>query len=106
MCPRCGKVWTIMQGADGTYCDCHLYCDNGSSPKDCSVTAQNYSGKLGWPVGLKQENLDEGSDVRHRTYYCSIHGIYSYKEPVYLEVDWERWKQTKRISARLRETTW
>jgi len=102
-CPRCHKVWTLPQGSDGIYCDCHLWCQYGEKPSDCNLTEQNYNGPLNWPVGLDLGQEDEGSDVLHRTYYCSTHAVYSYKAPIYLEVDWEKWRQMRKLPQRLRE---
>ncbi len=104
-CPRCGKIWTLPQGSEGTYCDCHLYCQYGDEPKDCNVTVQEYNGPLNYPVGLDQDQADEGEDVLHRTYYCSIHEVYSYREPIFLEVDWEKWFQ-QRAPKKFREPLW
>jgi hypothetical protein len=104
-CPRCHKIWTLPQGSPGTYCDCHLYCEDGTQPRDCNMTEQNYNGQLGWPVGLNQDGDEGGEKVLRRTYYCSTHGKYSYKEPIFLEVNWEEWYQ-KRALKKFREVQW
>jgi len=102
-CPRCHGVWTLPQASPGIYCNCHLWCPKGSKPSDCNLTKQEYNGSVGWPVGMDLGQLDEGADVIHRTYYCSVHKLYSYKEPIWLEVDWEKWYQQRKLPARLSE---
>ena len=55
------------------------------------MTVQNYSGGLGWPVGLNNDPENKGHDVINRTYYCSTHTRYYYKTPIIIEADWENW---------------
>lgn len=90
-CPRCHQIWTLPQGSPGTYCNCHTWCQHGSKPSDCSLTAVTGSTEWKYPVGSDQGEADEGHDVVHRTYYCSVHEVYSYKTPVWLEVNWKEW---------------
>ena len=67
------------------------------------MTAQNYTGSLAWPIGSDQDGEQDADDVRHRTYYCSIHDKYSYNEPVWVEVDWQKWYRRRKLPVRLRE---
>jgi hypothetical protein len=102
-CPRCHKVWTLSQASPGIYCDCHLYCEEGSQPRDCALTEYKFSGQRGWPLGMDQNQLDEGEN-RHRAYgYCTTHNRYSYKEPIWLEVDWKKWYAKKELPSKMRE---
>ena len=67
-------------------CNCHLYCDQGSEPSDCSVTLTTFNQQVGWPVG-QHGAIDSGCDsVLDRRYYCSTHGKYTGKQPVIIEV--------------------
>lgn len=102
-CPKCGKVWTLPQASPGTYCDCHLWCPEGTKPSDCNLTLQTGNIDFSWPAGMDLGQDDEGQDIVRRTYYCSVHEIYSYKSPVWLEVNWNKWYQQRRIPANLRE---
>lgn len=86
VCPRCGKRHHVHLGQAEVECDCHLYCDMGSKPSDCSLTKQNYTGKLGYPTGVHTDSSNGGDDVLHRVYYCSTHGHYTYKQAVQIEV--------------------
>lgn len=100
-CPKCSKIWIVYPGTPDIVCTCHLYCSDGDQPSDCSLTTINYSGDLKWPVGLHTGDEDEGDDVMHRTYYCSTHNKYLYKQPVLIECDWDRW-QSRRAPPYLR----
>jgi len=102
-CPRCGQVWTIPQYSPGVECNCHLWCDEGNKPSDCSLTLVTGETQLGWPAGMNLGEADEGSDVMHRRYYCSVHKRYSYREPVFLEVDNKEWQKRKKLPSRMRE---
>lgn len=101
VCPRCGKVHRVNWGVPEVKCDCHLYCSSGDKPSDCSVTEYNYTGQLGWPVGAHLNRENEGDDVLHRTFYCSTHNKYIYKEPIWLEVDYKRFER-ERLPKKLR----
>ena len=48
-------------------------------------------------------SLNEGDDVVHRKAYCNTHKIYSYREPIVIEVDWTKWKQQRRLPNALKE---
>ena len=87
VCPRCKKEWVVSEDCEGVECDCHLYCSEGSKPHDCSTTAVNWNGQLGWPNGSHQGALNGGDDVRHRVRYCSTHEKYIYRTPVFLEAE-------------------
>jgi hypothetical protein len=86
-CPQCDTVKQISALSGGWWCDCHLYCAEGSKPSDCSITSARWTGQLGWPAGAHQNAADEGDNLRRRTYYCSTHELYSYKLPQFIEVD-------------------
>lgn len=101
-CPRCGKIHTLPQASPGIYCDCHLWCQHGSKPSDCNLTAETGTIQWKYPEGAHTNDGDEGDDVVHRTAYCSVHKVYSYKTPVWLEVNWETWYQ-KRAPRKFRE---
>jgi len=90
-CPRCHTVWTVPQGTPHITCNCHLYCEDGTKPSDCSMTPVNFTGQLGAHTGLHVNAPDNSDDVMHLTYYCSTHGKYSSKVPVDIECDWDRW---------------
>ncbi len=101
-CPRCGKIWNVPVGTTDMDCNCHLYCEEGTMPSDCSVTIQNQTIQLGYPTGLHNKPEDEGQDILHRTYYCSTHNRYYYKTPIMIPCDWERWR-THRAPKELRQ---
>jgi hypothetical protein len=90
-CPRCGKYWTARQGTDSIECTCHLYCNEGTKPSDCTVTWINHTGQYAWPVGVhgggRKDDYDNQTNVN---YYCSVHGNYYIKAPVLIEVDWSQ----------------
>lgn len=100
-CPKCGKIWSVPQGTLDIICDCHLYCEDGEKPTDCTLTAQTFSGNLNLFTGLHLGHPDS-DDLLHRRYYCSVHGKYSYKQPVLIEVDAEAWFR-KRAPNGMRE---
>ena len=101
-CPRCKKTWTVSQlGIDSVDCTCHLFCQDGTKPGDCSVTRVNFSGEVGWPKGLHNDSEDESDDIMNITYYCSTHDEYYYKTPILIECDWTRWF-SKRAPKKLR----
>jgi len=97
-CPRCNKIHEVPQGIDEVDCDCHLYCPDGDKPTDCTITKATLNTEVGWPVGLHNNPADEGEDVFHRTYYCSVHKKYYYKTPIIIPVDWSQ----KRLPKDLR----
>ena len=102
-CQKCHKVWTIPQASPGVYCNCHLWCQYGTKPSDCNLTDAYYEGSQGWPVGSDQNPKNEGEKVWERTKYCSVHEVYSTKIPMWLEVNWERWYQKRRLPRKFRE---
>lgn len=91
----------VPQGNPDAECDCHLWCSEGEQPSDCSMTIVNYTGPLGWPVGTHQNSENEGDDILHRTYFCSIHNKYTYKQQIVIPFNWKKWYST-RASARIR----
>ena len=95
-------MWTIHQGADGTPCTCHLYCNSGSKPSDCTVTAVTYSGRSTWPVGVhgggRTDDYDNETNVN---YYCSVHGNYYIKAPVFIEADWSKMDRRAKPTERM-----
>ena len=103
-CPRCHKIWTLPQYSPGVECNCHLWCPDGNKQSDCALTDASYSGTLKWPVGLDLGDKEEGSDVLHRTYYCSVHKRYSYREPIFLEGgDNKVWQKQRKLPSKMRE---
>ena len=90
-CPRCGRIWIVPQGIPDITCNCHLYCEDGDKPSDCSISEVNFSGQLGVYKGLHTDADDNSDDIMHLTYYCSIHNKYSKKVPITIECDWDNW---------------
>ena len=91
VCPNCRREWVVPQGTDSQLCNCHLYCEQGSKPSDCSLTPSTFNGQIGYPVGEHTVNLDSGDNILFRSGYCSVHSKFSYKQPVLIECDWESW---------------
>ena len=103
-CPRCGQVWTVHQGMPEAECNCHLWCDRGTKPSDCNLTPiDSQTINWGYPANMDVGSSNEGEDIVHRKAYCSTHGIYSYKEPIVMEVDWEKWRNIRKLPAALKE---
>lgn len=94
-CPRCKQIWDVPWAADGVECTCHKWCSDGDKEADCTWAIYNYSGGLGWPVGAHVNAENEGDDVLHRVGYCSAHNKYTYKVPMWIQVDWSKWKDPK-----------
>lgn len=92
-CPRCKQVWFVPWGDAGVECTCHKWCSEGDKESDCSWTVYNYTGSLGWPVGAHLNSENEGDDVLHRVGYCSTHSKYTYKVPMFVEVNWREWER-------------
>jgi len=79
-------------------CDCHLYCDDGDKPSDCTIISiKDYAvthtlpHEVGWPFGLHNDPDDESDDIMHVTGYCTIHDKYIYKNPILIPCDWDYW---------------
>lgn len=102
-CPRCKRILTAHDGQPYRDCNCHLYCEDGTKPNDCTVSLESFSGQLGWPRHLRTgKSLQEGGDDEmHRVRYCSVHSKYIYKVPILVSCNWERWF-SKRAPKRLR----
>jgi len=100
-CPRCHKIWGVPQGTPDITCNCHRYCQHGDKPSDCSMSAVSFSGDLGIYQGLHIDAADEGDDVMHLRYYCSVHKVYSMRVPITIDVDWQKW-QFRRVPQKLR----
>jgi len=100
-CPECGRILTAVQGTPDVECNCHLYCEDGDKPSDCSVTKVSFEGEFGWPEGLHVGADNNSDDVMHLTYYCSTHSKYSFKQKVVIPLDWDRWF-SKRAPRKLR----
>lgn len=85
-CPVCRKEWNVPKGANLMNCNCHLYCEDGDTPSDCTMTPVTFNRDIGWAVG-QHGSKDSGCDnILERTYYCSVHGKYTSKRPVVMEV--------------------
>lgn len=92
-CPRCHRILTFRPGQSEADCNCHLYCQYGSKPSDCTLIAASagpdpFSGNWKFPSGLHTGNKHEGDDTQARVSYCSTHSVYSSKVPITVEVDW------------------
>ena len=101
VCPRCGNILTAVQGSPDVECNCHLYCEDGTKPSDCSMTAQEWSGDHGWPTGLHVGADNNSDDIKNVAYYCSTHSKYSFKSKVVIPLDWDSWF-SKRAPKKLR----
>ena len=103
-CQRCGQIWFVQQGMPEVECNCHLWCDRGTKPSDCNLTAiDTQTINWGYPTNMDVKSNDEGDDIIHRKAYCNTHKIYSYREPIVMEVDWNKWKQQRKLPAALKE---
>ena len=92
-CPRCGRIITAHQGHSDVECNCHLYCQYGTKPSDCTLVAASaggdpFVGVWKWPSGLHNQESHEGDDTQARVYYCTTHNVYSSKVPMLISVDW------------------
>jgi len=104
-CPRCGKVWTVNPQHSEIMCNCHTYCSEGTKPSDCTLVAKTsgtvpFSGVWKWPSGMHNSDVNLGDDTQARTYYCTVHEIYSNKVPFLIGVDEPvgRYKRKLRLS--------
>jgi len=82
-CPRCGRIWEFFN-VDEVDCNCHLYCEDGSKPSDCTtveVTAAQM-GDMKWPLGIHDHPACGGEDVMHRVRWCSTHSHFIMKPPI------------------------
>ena len=85
-CPVCRKEWNAPAGSVEFMCNCHLYCESGSEPSDCSIVPVTFPSELGYPFG-QHGTVDSGCDnILERQFYCSVHGKFSCKHPVLIEV--------------------
>ena len=80
-------------------CNCHLYCEDGDKPSDCSITSDTFSGQLAWPLGMHGGDPPgtKADNPMRRYFYCSTHNNYIMQAPVIFRVDWE-----KRVPKKLR----
>lgn len=95
VCPRCKKVWIVQQGESEVDCNCHLYCEEGSKPSDCTLSSVSLDHEVGWPYGVHVDGSTHNDDVMHIQNYCSTHSRYSYKVPITIPVDWTRWRGSR-----------
>ncbi len=102
-CPRCGKVHTARVGDSEVECDCHLYCDYGEKPQDCTMTAVDFEGVLNWPRGIhtNDDSVVDPDRPKHQHYYCTVHGRYSEKTGILIPVGWI--KADRRANSSLRD---
>ena len=85
-CGVCHKEWNVPANTNLFPCNCHLYCEDGDEPSDCSVTLVSFNRDIGWTFG-QHGAKDSGCDnVLERTYYCSTHNKYTRKHPVVIDV--------------------
>ena len=101
-CPRCGKEWTVNRQENEAECNCHLYCDMGQKPSDCTLTVYTLNHEVGAPYGLHTGSPTGDDDPTHIQYYCSVHDRYSYKVPILIPFNWEGWLG-KRAPAKYRK---
>lgn len=94
-CPRCNIIHTVVYPTNEIECSCHLYCEDGDEPDDCSVTAYNYSGTLKYPFGAHSNNDDLGADRMHATGYCATHNKYVYKDVSVILIDWKEYLESR-----------
>jgi hypothetical protein len=101
-CPRCHKILTARRGDESVECNCHRYCSEGSKPQDCTLIAVGWTGRTAWPRGMPV-NPDPELEPDHysHNYYCTLHGKYSDKRAILVEVDWS--KQDRRATSKLRD---
>ena len=113
-CPRCHRILLADETATEVECICHLYCLNGIQPSDCHMVWQEYGktnsvgvplasqgGNVGFPEGAHFGHSDFGDDVMHRAYYCTVHGVFSYKQAQVIPVDAAQFK-LRRAPKKLR----
>jgi hypothetical protein len=102
-CPRCGRTHTVHEGHADVDCVCHTWCQYGEKASDCTLVSKfsgtvPFNGDWSWPSGLHNQEANEGDDTQARTYYCTVHNVYSSKVPILISVDWNGWygKKAKR----------
>jgi len=100
-CPRCHRIITADAGEADAECNCHLICPDGDDIKDCTVTYTPWTGQVGYPAGIHNNPADEGEHLFQRTYYCSTHSKWYYKDKMTIPLDWEAWR-VKRAPKKMR----
>lgn len=102
VCPRCKRVMIIPLGNPDIECNCHLYCQEGELPSDCSVTwPYEQTVNWNWPRGLKTGRSDYGDSQYRAMGYCSTHENYYYKDKVIVDANWQEWN-SRRAPKKLR----
>jgi len=105
-CPRCGKIWTAHSGVDSINCNCHLYCEEGDKPSDCTLIAASaapydaWNGRYDWPHGMHLAG-STGDDVTSRLKWCTTHSKWVDKVPMLIPCDWQGWF-TRKIPAEMK----
>jgi hypothetical protein len=85
-------------------CNCHEWCDRGHKRADCNLTSlDSQTVNWGYPTNMNVDSGNEGEDVPRRKAYCTVHKIYSYREPIVMEVDWSKWRSQRKLPANLKE---
>lgn len=73
----------------------NLYSYDSGYPPTLQVTYRTTESEpalhVDWLTGLHNNPENEGEDIMHRTYYCSVHNKYYYKTPITIQVDWDKW---------------
>lgn len=106
-CPRCHRIWYAQQGMPEVDCNCHLYCEDGEKPEDCTLvdhtqaTHDAWQGDWSWPHGIHTDASHNGDDTQARVKYCTTHDKYVDKVPITVPIDWERWF-SKRAPSKFR----
>lgn len=94
-CPRCGREWIVHEGTSEMDCNCHMYCEDGSKPSDCTLIAQTLNHEASWPYGTHVSAGDYSDDPTHIQYYCTVHERYGYKVPITIPIDWDSWRSNR-----------
>ena len=91
-CPKCNRVSVAYDGESEMACNCHLYCEDGDKPSDCSITKDSFSGDLSWPLGMHTGDPPgiKADNPMRRYFYCSVHNNFIMTPPVVFPVDWSR----------------
>jgi len=96
-CPRCGRVWTAYDGTPDVTCTCHLFCEDGSKPSDCTLvdhtaaTNDAWGGNWNFPQGLHLGRSKTDDDTQARLKWCTTHSHFVAKVPFLIKCDWSRW---------------
>lgn len=108
-CPRCGKRLTCYEGESDTMCNCHLYCEDGTKPSDCTLVdhtaapIDEWRGNMNWPQGMHLGRDKVTDNTQSRVKYCTVHEKFVDKVPFLVACDWSKWR-AGRVAKKLRMT--